>query len=366
MKLLLVTVFLFFPFFSLLAKPIDERCQTEQGDTFQFGTGSFFDPYLICNTAQLTHLSQDNTLFSFHFKLGVDLSYQDKEFHIIGSATHPFTGGFDGDGHTLSDINLDNTLEKTHVAPFAYLKNARLENLTIHHITLTRFISQAVGAMVAEADSSTLFNLHATGIDLSAPDSSGGIVARLKQSFLASSSVEGRLRNHFGSDASGGMIGRCTSSTISSSYASVTLVNTSKNPFGVSFIGGFAGVGVECSFNDIYATGNIDYTFAEHKGPRYIGGLFGGLSKSRVIRAFYVGKIDIQADFVGGAIGGLDNTLLDSVYWDKERAGIEESEGGVGENTATLKQRSFWLAQDFSERIWQLKDGQYPTLIFDN
>lgn len=365
MKKQLLGFLLLTAFFCANAKPTDALCENTQTEKFEHGKGTFFEPYLICNTKQLAFLSKNTQYLKYFYRLGADLSFKNKIFHIIGSSSTPFTGGFDGDNYTLANINLDTHSMNTHVAPFAFIKNARLENLNVYKIKLSNFVHQVVGGMVGEAVSSTLFNLHLKKVDLTAPDSSGGLIGILTDSNLSDSSVKGKLRNHFGTDASGGLVGSCSQSKISSSFSNIKITNSSKNPFGVSFIGGLVGGAIECSIDNVYASGNIDYSRAETDGPRYVGGLLGVIIQSEITNAYYAGKIKIKGQFIGGAIGARSNSSVDGVFWDKELSGINDSDGGIPEITIELQRRSFWIKHHFSERVWHLIDGKYPDLIFD-
>jgi len=359
---------LFLAFFCChsLAQSINPHCIAPQDEQFPTGDGRPLNPFVICNHQQLKRLSNEPALLTSFFHLGVDLSFKNKPFAMIGTKDNPFRGGFDGAGHTLSDISLDNNSQTHHIAPFSVIDGARIENLFIDGITRTNATTRVTGGLVAQADNANLFNVHVKRLHLRAPDGSGGLVGVLRHSFIGQASAEGQLIQHFGTDGSGGLVGTMYDSQVKVAYANVDLTTNSSRPFGVSMIGALVGSAVNSQLSDVHANGDIDYQVAEHPGPRHVGGLIGALSEVQINRAYYAGNINSDAEFLGGAIGDSFAANLDRVYWDKELTGVSHSAGGVGKQTHTLLTRAFWIKQHFDERNWTIKDGQYPSLIFDN
>ena len=101
-----------------------------QGASAWNGSGSSGDPYLIASTADWNTLASNvangNTYSNTYFKLTADITVTT----MVGSysGTKTFNGTFDGGGHTLT-FNYTATAEDT--APFAYLKNATIQNLRV-------------------------------------------------------------------------------------------------------------------------------------------------------------------------------------------------------------------------------------------
>lgn len=348
--------------FSLFANQPDKRCSLPQDDAFRFGSGVFFDPYLICNTAQFKRIAKEPDLLKSHFILGQDISFKNVSFLMIGTETRPFTGGFDGNFHIVSDVRLNISQRNHFIAPFAYTQAARIFNLTLSHVILKHRATHMVGGMVGKAEQTVLSNVHVKHLNIIAPDISGGLAASIENSVVQFSSADGVLKQHFGTDASGGLIGSCWRSNVSRSYAKVDLTTMSKYPFGVSFIGGLVGGARDCVFTDVFAQGNIDYQYADAGGPRYIGGLIGVADNSIISHAYYAGKIDIKGTFIGGAIAGRVGGVIDALFWDQVLSGVSESEGGLPENTAQMQSISFWRKQHFDENTWILREGRYPVI----
>ena len=88
------------------------------------GSGTPGSPYLISSASDLTTLASEvnsGTSYSgYYFKLNADIDFDDVTFTLIGSSVttgngpgatttlYPFSGQFDGAGHYISGINIDN------------------------------------------------------------------------------------------------------------------------------------------------------------------------------------------------------------------------------------------------------------------
>ena len=96
------------------------------------GTGTAQDPYLIYTAEQLNAIGAEPNHWGKDFKLEADIDLSvspDDSFHPIGSrwglyGSRPFSGVFDGDGHTIS--NLVYASEETWpTGLFAYVSGSR-------------------------------------------------------------------------------------------------------------------------------------------------------------------------------------------------------------------------------------------------
>lgn len=351
--------------FPVLAKNPITLCVGAVGDAFVYGDGSNINPYLICNREQLTRLTTEPTLLNKSFIMGADIDLAGLPFAMIGSETTPFQGSFDGNGYTWSSLTLDQSSNPIkNVAPFSYVKNAKISALTINGMTISFGNNTVVGGMIGTAESSTLIDLHVNNLDMVAPDFSGGLVGMLIYSTLYQSSAQGTARQGFGTDGSGGLIGLANGSNVSFCSSDVKLMTTSTAPYGVSEIGGLMGIAYDTHISNVYALGDIDYSLAgSTTGPRRVGGLIGRMGGASFLQnAYYAGKITINAESVGGAVGSVStpSPFSTGVYWDTELSTVSVSALGEGKVTNTMKRRLFWLNHGFSTRYWLLVNGQYP------
>ena len=83
--------------------------------------------FLITNAAQLAFLSEaaGNEIYedylTYNYVLQVDIDLKSKEFKPIGTKENPFTGTFDGNGHSIKNLKIKS--EKDNVGLFGYVKS---------------------------------------------------------------------------------------------------------------------------------------------------------------------------------------------------------------------------------------------------
>jgi len=76
------------------------------------GSGTADDPYLIFDANQMNAIGADSNDWDKHFKLMADIdlsSFTGTSFDITGTESTPFTGVFDGNGHTISNFTYTST-----------------------------------------------------------------------------------------------------------------------------------------------------------------------------------------------------------------------------------------------------------------
>jgi len=84
---------------------------TAEAGTYSGGTGEPNDPYLISTAADMNAIGADSNDWDKHFLLINDINladYTGEEFNLIGTGI-PFTGVFDGNGHTISNFTYKET-----------------------------------------------------------------------------------------------------------------------------------------------------------------------------------------------------------------------------------------------------------------
>lgn len=348
--------------FSVLAKAPHVLCLDAPPLDFVRGDGSKSNPYLVCTALQLTRLVTELPLLEKSYRLGTDINFENFPFPIIGTPTTPFTGTFDGNGYTLSSISLDIS-RSDYIAPFAYVNNGKIENLFINGIT-SKVGSRVVGGVVGRAENTSIVNVHVTGLNMPAPDQSGGLVGELVNGFVFNCSTEGTLINRFGTDGSGGLVGSAINSDISSCSSKVDMTAEAAITNGASAIGGLVGSLINSRVKDVYAVGDINYSNVNATGSQGLGGLVGAMRDSLLERAYYAGKIvAVNAQNVGGAVGAAVNSFTENLFWDRQVSGVAVSAVGEGKKTSALKKKTFWVSRDFDQHLWKIVGGKYPTLF---
>lgn len=107
-------------------------------------------------------------------KLTADLNYSGKEFFVIGDATHPFKGVFDGGNHTIRNISADKIIRPLsndpYTALFAKLNRATVQNLKLQDSDFSQSTGYQnySGGIAADATNSTVKNCTLSNVSTDA------------------------------------------------------------------------------------------------------------------------------------------------------------------------------------------------------
>lgn len=287
----------------------------------------------------------------------------------IGIADNPFTGSYDGGGHTISGLYI-NAPSQNEVSLFGEIggtstQSVIIENLRIENANITG--RGDVGALVGRAFQWNEIILCFSSGTVSGLSNVGGLVGFGNR---AEFSKCGSTANVSGTNLyQGGLIGHINSgSRVEQSFAK-------GNVSGNSRVGGLIGAtGFGVQTEDSYARGNV----SSNTSNPMIGGLIGEVFQSGVRNSFSTGFVDLTGvtqDF--GGLVGLKNTggpfFDDDNYWDEETSGLTTSELGSPLTTAQSKAESSYNNWDFvppgaTTGIWRIdgatNDG-YPYLAFE-
>ena len=141
----------------------------------------------------------------------------------IGTAEHPFSGVFDGQGHTIKNVRTyhddDETLD-ANVGLFGYTDGAVISNLTLQNISLRG--KSNVGVVVGNANYSMIHDVlvyEAKATDGTPYDcaeatvgNAGGLVGRADNTTIIDSYFYGRVK---GAMAAGGIVGESATASVS-------------------------------------------------------------------------------------------------------------------------------------------------------
>ncbi|MBR1872086.1 MAG: hypothetical protein IJ795_02630 [Bacteroidales bacterium] len=104
---------------------------------FGGGRGTEEDPFLITSADDLKTLSyvcDDETMRSSFYKQTADIDLENVAFSPICTLDLPFTGGYDGDGHSISNLNVSTS--GANAGLFGYLRGATVKNIEIKSATI--------------------------------------------------------------------------------------------------------------------------------------------------------------------------------------------------------------------------------------
>ena len=310
------------------------------GQTFAGGAGTSADPYLVSNQAELEAIRASSyRLCAFRQTADINLS---GPWTSIGTGASTFRGEYDGNGKTISGLNLSGN-NLTYDGLFGYtLGPAFISNLFVSGSVTANTGGFGLG-VVGMADSGTVIsNVHAD-VDVTATAGSivGGLVGWGPEVTIEESSAAGDV---IGASSVGGLIGQ---------------------PFGRT-TGGAAPF--RATITDSYATGDVTGS-ATGTG---IGGLVGSLlgNDNRVIRSYATGLVT-GGTSGGGTSGGLIGppsgggnyaglTVTDS-FWDSQTTGKVTSANGLGTGRTTAQMKSF---STFSSATWDITDGWSASTVW--
>lgn len=207
------------------------------------GNGTASSPYLIANEADLRTFQQyvENGNSGIYGKLTADITLT-SAWTRIGRADRKFTGYFDGQGHTISGMNLSFTAYEHGF--FGFVNNATIKNFTL------------TGTMTSSANGN---HSHGTVV---------GSAAGTTVIENVTSSVNLTL-NHTGFTCIGGIVGHMADNTRVTGCTYTGTINLTKDSEQVGGIVGYAQ-------NDLYITDNVfSGTITSTGTCKYLAGIAG-------------------------------------------------------------------------------------------
>ena len=185
------------------------------------GTGEPNDPYLICTAEQMNAIGAEPNDWDKHFKLvaNVDLSaYTETDFNIIGD-WRPFTGVFDGNGHTVSNFRCIST-EPGYLGLFSHVgkrgKDTHIKNLGLIDPKVDAETVHYVGSLIGRLHYGTITGCYAHRGSVSGNGCVGGLVGWLDNGNITNCYCSVGVK---GSDHLGGLVGYSYRGAITKCYA---------------------------------------------------------------------------------------------------------------------------------------------------
>ena len=293
---------------------------------FNGGEGTVIDPFQINTCAEFENINQ-NLNRAFLLTTNLDCS-GDGNNVMIGTSDTPFTGHFNGGGHT---IHVAISSGDTYIGLFRYISGAVIKNL---NITGDVEGSHELGALVGEELNSQIDHVSSAASVGSngLGNDNGGLIGYASGGIISNTFATGNVD---GSVNVGGLIGQVDGSHVSNSYASGSVT-------GESNVGGLVGGGTtsDHSFRNVFATGLLTNSGGN------TGGLSGDVSNqdTYVNSSYSIGDTGVSVCDGAGTVTGC----------------VGEFSAGQDEwfYSATHAPLSSW---DFNGYVWQQNDGGFPT-----
>ncbi len=276
-------------------------------------------------------------------------------FAPIGSVNAPFTGVFDGLGHSISGLTI-NRPTSDDVGLFAAVDSGGV----VRNVGLLgeSVVGRNDVGGLAGYNAGTISNSYATGSvvgSAASPSSNcntgmlecnvGGLVGE-NAGALANDYVTGTVSSDTGSQSTGGLVGE-NNGTIATSYAAAT-VN------GYRDVGGLVG-GNTNSVSDSYALGSVNAVYDAAGG--LVGASVGSISNS-----YATGVVTTTGGDVGGLLGWYGGGQVNNSYWDTTTTGQSSSAGGTGLTTSQLMSQSSYSGWGFSNAWFMVESATRPFL----
>jgi len=251
--------------------------------TFSGGTGEPEEPYLVSTAADLNIIGHNPRLMRAHFQLIDDIDLTGIDFFIIGNLSSPFTGVFDGNGHTISNFSYTST-DTNYAGLFGYVKGAEFKDLGLIAPDVDAAGGEYVGSLVA-SNWGTIINCYVEGGSVSGRNYVGGLVGRNNYGTITNCYAQGGSVMGSGSGV-GGLVGALNWGTITDCYATVSILGNTN-------VGGIAGYNSGTIIN-CYANGSVT-------GYLEVGGM-AGYNSDTIINCYASGSVSGEVDNGGMAV----------------------------------------------------------------
>ena len=235
-----------------------------------------------------------------NYMLMVDLNFINEENTV---SIHDINGIINGNGHTISNINLTNnnslitnlkgTIENTYINNFN-------QEVTTHGGIITNVYADSV-----------VNNVHVTDVRITKTGSGniGGISGYATASTLKNSSINNLIINTEGNPSElylGGIVGRISNSNIENCYIKGIQINDEKAVN--SGIGGIAGYGTDSNgIKNCYTEGKIKSNNAN------VGGIVGNTATANIENCYSKVNISTTNNNVGGIIGTYSGSNINTI-----------------------------------------------------
>jgi filamentous hemagglutinin family protein len=241
-------------------------------------------------------------------------------FTPLGSAAAPFTGNFDGLGHTISNLNIHRPLVAN--IGFFGLTSGPVQIQNIGIVTSQVIGAVGTGGLIGSSDAAIVNNSYFTGM-VEGAAGTGGLIGVNSLGSISNSYAQADV---IGAAGTGGVVGSMTTGSFFNGYhlgnvtgdagtggvigsittGSVTNAFAVGNVIGVAGTGGVVGSMTTGSFNHGYSKGTV-------LGGAGTGGIVGSMTTGNVNSAFSASDVTGAAG-TGGLVGTMTTGGIDNGY----------------------------------------------------
>jgi hypothetical protein len=347
---------------------------------YSSGTGAEYEPFEIWTVDDWQVLMVDSFHWNCHFTLMTDLDFAGAAIKPVAPDTDPetwfdgipFSGVFDGAGHTLSNFIIDEPTSD-YVGLFGYVYGGLVKNLGVVNAEITG--NNFVGGLVGCLYPGIITSCYSTST-VKGNGAIGGLVGfNDSEGTITSCYAAGIISGSFGV---GGLVGE-NRGMITSCHATGTVMAGQEG----NCIGGLVGTNSGGIINFCYATGAVSgnwevggligecngeivscYAKGVVSGNGCVGGFAGLNQGGNIISCYSVGQVSGNS-YAGGLCGG-DTSVISNSFWDTQTSGQTTSSGGTGKTTAEMKMLTTYTrgGWDFTHE-WIMPCEDYPHLLWE-
>ncbi|WOD20869.1 filamentous hemagglutinin N-terminal domain-containing protein [Paraburkholderia kirstenboschensis] len=329
---------------------------------------------LVNSLADLEQIPLD---LAGNYALGKDIDVSPPPgtvYKPIGMFPNPFTGQFDGMGHTISNLTI---LASSEISPeaglFAVIDTAGV----VRNLSVQGNVGGLNAGILAGVNLGTIAGAHTSGrvvgpVPVSLGGiSTGGLVGFSGGTVTRSSSSADVVSPSGPSGFTGGLVGD-NHGVIRQSFASGNVEATGATQFGVTsggLVGGLVGYNNAGTITQSYATGTVS------SPAQGVGALVGANMFGTIVQSFATGKVQAPGGGAGIA-GSSEGTALiaSDVFWDTQTTGANVAVLTVINGAETAAQglttaqmstpSSFGPTYDFGPQgVWAIPPGgAHPVL----
>ncbi len=303
----------------------------------------------INNAHQLQLMGMNATTLGASYALGSDIDMSELTrasgmwktatgFVPIGNNSAPFTGTFDGLGHTINGLFIYrpnvNDDSNNYIGLFGDVSvTATITNVGLLNTNIAGswYVGGLVGSNFGHISNSYSIG-HVTG-----GTAVGGLIGT-SQGVITSSYSGGTVS---GGDDAGGLAGY-------SGYGSINNTYSIANVTGGNYVGGLVGYNVSETISNSYSTGAVS-------GSTNVGGLVGGnyydtnYGPAIITNSYSTGAVSGNN---GGLVGNNNGGTITNSFWDTATSGQAISAGGTGKTTTEMMTQATYTGWDFTNTWW--------------
>ncbi len=396
--------------------------RTIADNPFPGGAGNSGSPFQIATTTQLIYLSQHTEYWDQYFIQTTDLSFNEDEtqvdwdgdgspdgiapdgFSPIGNSTTKFTGGYNGDGHSIDNLYIDRSATD-YIGLFGYLSGADIDGVNLNDVDFTG--NKQSGALTGRVEYSTIDDCFVSG-SVTGADNCGGLAGDVWQ--RSNINDCGANVTVFGTISVGGFAGRLyhyedidnNKPSITNSYATGNATATSRNVGGFvgwhvglisqsyargsafctdalkGRVGGFAGAvayygGSTGKIDNCFCSGYVSRSGTNYNSTYGIGGFVGIYYGGGSITNCYSTGLVPHSGFYGGFCGYYNsNGTSEGNYYNKETSYCDDTNGDTHPiTTREMQTQGTFAGWDFmgestngSDNIWGINPFDQDGLPF--